>query len=225
MKIVVISDIHNDVENLMKFLDEIEKTNFDVLICPGDLTDTIAPKGFSKVEIGKLIIEELKSLKKPILICPGNQDREIIKVIEDAKISLHGRGVKIGKYGFYGFGGAKTPFNTSLEPSEEEIENGLKKAYESVKDAKVKIQVTHIPPARTKLDKIFTGAHVGSEVVRKFIEEKMPCVAICAHVHEGRGIDEIGKTKIINSGRFPEGYYGLIELNEKIEKIEIVNLT
>lgn len=224
MKILILSDIHNDVENLMKFIDELKKVRFDVLICPGDLTDTLTPKGFSKEEIGKLIIEELKIFKKEILIVPGNQDKELIKILEDEGMSLHGKGKIIGKYGFYGFGGAKTPFQTSLEPSEEEIEKGLKKAFEDVKKAKIKIQVTHAPPARTKIDKIFTGAHIGSEVVRKFIEEKKPILAISAHVHEARGIDEIGKTKLINSGRFPEGYYGFVEINDEIEKIEIVNL-
>ncbi len=224
MKILILSDIHNDVENLMKFLDELKNVKFDVLICPGDLTDTLTPKGFTKEEIGKLIIEEFKVFKKKILVVPGNQDKELIKFFENEGMSLHGKGKIIGNYGFYGFGGARTPFQTSLEPGEKEIENGLKKAFNEVKKVRKKIQVTHIPPARTKIDKIFTGAHVGSEVVRKFIEEKQPLLAISAHVHEARGIDEIGKTKVINSGRFPEGYYGFVEINEEIEKIEIINL-
>lgn len=224
MRILIVSDIHNDIENLMKFLDELKNVKFDVLVCPGDLTDTLTPKGFSKEEIGKLIIEEFKTLKKKILVVPGNQDKELIQLFEEEGISLHGKGKIIEDYGFYGFGGAKTPFGTSLEPTEEEIKNGLEKALNDVKKLKKKIQVTHVPPARTKIDKIFTGAHVGSETVRRFIEEKQPLLAISAHVHEARGVDEIGRTKIINSGRFPEGYYGLVEINDEIEKIEIINL-
>ena len=224
MRLLIISDIHNDVENWMKFLDKIEKIDFDVLICPGDLTDTLTPKGFTKEEIGKLIIEELKALKKPLLVVPGNQDREIIDLLEKEGISLHGKGKEIEGYGFYGFGGARTPFGTSLEPSEEEIKAGLEKAFEEIKDLEKKIQVTHMPPARTRVDQIFTGAHVGSEVIRKFIEEKQPILAISAHVHEARGVDEIGKTKIINSGRFPEGYCGLVELDEKVKKAEVISL-
>ena len=224
MRLLIISDIHNDVENWMKFLDKIEKIDFDVLICPGDLTDTLTPKGFTKEEIGKLIIEELKALKKPLLVVPGNQDREIIDLLEKEGISLHGKGKEIEGYGFYGFGGARTPFGTSLEPSEEEIKAGLEKAFEEIKDLEKKIQVTHMPPARTKVDQIFTGAHVGSEVIRKFIEEKQPILAISAHVHEARGVDEIGRTKIINSGRFPEGYCGLVEINEEVKKAEVISL-
>lgn len=224
MKILILSDIHNDIENLMKFLDELKNAKFDVLICPGDLTDTLTPKGFSKEEIGELIIEEFRIFKKKILAVPGNQDRELIQFFEKEGISLHGKGKIIEGYGFYGFGGAKTPFQTSLEPTEEEIKIGLERAFEDIKKVKKKIQVTHVPPAKTKIDRIFTGAHVGSEAVRKFIEEKQPLLAISAHVHEARGIDEIGKTKLINSGRFPEGYYGLVEINDAVEKIEIINL-
>ncbi len=224
MRLLIISDIHNDVENWMKFSDKIEKIDFDILICPGDLTDTLTPKGFTKEEIGKLIIEELKALKKPLLVVPGNQDREIIDLLEKEGISLHGKGREIDGYGFYGFGGARTPFGTSLEPSEEEIKAGLEKAFQEIKDLEKKIQVTHMPPARTKVDQIFTGAHVGSEVIRKFIEEKRPILAISAHVHEARGVDEIGRTKIINSGRFPEGYCGLVEIEEGVKKAEVINL-
>ncbi|MFB0544221.1 MAG: metallophosphoesterase, partial [Asgard group archaeon] len=86
------------------------------------------------------------------------------------------------------------------------------------------VQVTHVPPARTKLDIIPSGAHVGSENVRKFIEEKQPNAAICAHVHEARGVDELGKTKIINSGRFPEGYCGLVTVKKEETTTKIVNL-
>lgn len=223
MNILIISDIHNDVENLMDYIDKIAMLEFDVLIFPGDFTD-VPPKGFSSLEISRVIIEELKSLKKPILSVPGNWDKDIIDFLEKEKMSIHGHGKIIHDVGFYGFGGARTPFNTSFEPSEEEIEIGLKKAFEEVKDAKVKVQVTHAPPARTKVDVVYSGAHVGSEVVRKAIENFKPALAISAHIHEARGIDEINGTKLINAGRFPEGYCGFAAIkNEKVEA-KIINL-
>ncbi len=97
------------------------------------------------------------------------------------------------------------------------------RVIEEVKHVKKIVQVTHMPPFKTKLDVVYTGAHVGSEVVRKFIEEYKPLVAISAHIHEARGIDEIGKTKLINSGRFPEGYCGLVSINEEVNA-RIINL-
>jgi len=218
MKILALSCIHNDIENLLKYLDELKSINFDVIVCPGDFTDTEL-KGFTRLDLGKLIIEEMRELNKPILVVPGAWDKELIEFFEKEGISIHGKGQKIDDVGFYGFGGAKTPFGLPFEPTEEEIMEGLEKGYKMIEDSKFKIQVTHSPPANTKLDKIFSGAHVGSESVRKFIEEKQPDAAICAHIHEGKGVDEIGKTKIINTGRFPEGYYGLILITD--EKVEV----
>lgn len=223
MNILVLSDIHNDVENIINFVDKISMLDFDVIVCPGDFAD-IPPKGFTKVDITRLILEELRSLKKPIIAVPGNQDKEVVAFLEKEKVSVHGRGVVIDGFGFFGYGGARTPFKTSLEPSEEEIGTGLKDAYNDVNGVKTLVLVTHMPPARTRLDGLYGNAHVGSEAVRKFIEEKQPALAVSAHLHELRGVDDIGKTKLINSGRFPEGYCGLVSIENDKVSAKIVNL-
>jgi len=223
-KILIISDIHADIENILNLLDKVKAYEFDLVICPGDLIDINLPKGFTPKDIGKIIIEELRTLKKPLLIAPGNMDSEILDLLEEEKISLHGNGVKFGDYGIYGFGGARTPFGTMLEPSEIEIENGLRKGFAKVEDAKYKIQVTHMPPARTKVDILFSGAHVGSEAIRKFIEENKPILAISSHIHEARGIDKINNTVLINSGKFSEGYCGLVEIENGNVKAKILSL-
>lgn len=223
MRILVIGDMHNDVENLMQYIDMASQLRFDIIVCPGDFTD-IAPKGFSSIEIGRLILEQLKATGKPLLAVPGNQDDRMIPVFEREGISVHGRGKVVDGIGFYGFGGAKTPFGTAYEPGEEDIEAGVRDAYESVKDVPIRVQVTHNPPIGTRLDMISTGAHVGSPVVRKLIEELKPAAAICAHIHEARGVDEIGQTKVINPGRFPEGYCGIIDIREGTVDMKVVNL-
>ena len=223
MKILAIADIHNDLENLMGYLDKVSEMDFDVIVCPGDFTD-VEPKGFTSEEIGRIVLEELKSLGKPIVAVPGNWDRDIINILEEEGVSVHGKGKIIENVGFYGFGGAKTPFNTKYEPSEEEIEAGLRKAFKEIKDATFKVQVTHAPPFETRLDMAFSGAHVGSKVVRALIEEFKPVVAICAHIHEGRGTDRIRDTLVVNPGRFPEGYCALVEVGERVNA-ELVNLT
>ena len=225
MKIIVVADMHNDVENAMPLLEKIRDIGVDIIICPGDFTDFVLPKKFTRVEMAKVILEELRSLGKPIVAVPGNQDKEIIALLEREGVSVHGIGKVIDGIGIYGFGGAKTPFSSAYEPDEKEVEAGLRSAYESVKDAKLKIQVTHNPPANTKIDMIPSGAHVGSEAVRKFIEEKQPAAAIAAHLHESRGVDMIGNCKVINSGRFPEGYCGLIEINNGVVDAKVVSLT
>lgn len=212
--IAVIGCIHGDIENLMKFLDKISLLDIDILVCPGDFTDFTIPKGFSRVDICRIILEELRGVGKPVLTVPGSWDGELIDFLKKEKVSIHAEGKIIDGIGFYGYGGAKTPFNTPFEPSEGEIELGLEKSFSEIKKAEIKIQVTHAPPSQTKVDKIVSGAHVGSDAVRNFIEKNRPNVAICAHIHESRGVDELGRTKIINSGRFPEGYVGFVEIND-----------
>lgn len=227
MRIVVIGDIHNDVENLIQLLDKVGGLKPDVIVFSGDLVDVgVDLRGFTRVDIANLVLEELNVLNVPVLAVPGNQDKSILSLLEERGISLHGVGRDVNGVGFYGFGGAKTPFGTPLEPEEEELDAGLRKAYDSIKRKKIKVQVTHAPPHNTKLDIITSGAHVGSRVVRRIIEELSPNAAICAHIHEARGVDFIGNTKIVNAGRFPEGYCGVvdIDLRASTTKAEIVNL-
>lgn len=214
MKIAALGCIHGDIENLSRFLDKISLLDIDVIICPGDFTDYNIPKGFSRLDIGHIILEEMKSLGKPVLVVPGSWDKELVDLFRKEKVSIHGEGRTVGEIGFFGYGGAKTPFNTPFEPSEGEIEIGLEKALSEIKNTKIKVMVTHAPPIKTMLDIIPSGAHVGSEVIRKFIEKNQPNIAISSHIHESRGTDEIGKTKIINPGRFPEGHFGLITIND-----------
>ena len=226
MKILVISDIHGDVENILRFLDRVKELEFEVVVCPGDLTDPFSlPKGFTQLEIAKLILEELKSLGKPLLVVPGNNDTpEILNWLEKEKVSLHGKGKKIGEVGFYGCGGAKTPFNTSFELDEVEMRTWLEKGWEEVKECELKVQVTHSPPFNTRVDRIFSGGHVGSKVIREFILEKKPQVAISAHIHEAKGVDRLNGTLLMNSGKFPEGNVGWIEISKDKVDGKIINL-
>lgn len=223
MQILVIGDIHNDVEKIMSFSDNLELLKFDAIVCPGDFTD-IPPRGFSRTDIAKVILEQLKLFGKPIFAVPGNFDKDIIELLEKENVNIHGRGKILNEVGFYGYGGAKTPFNTSLEPSESEMKSGLETAFSKVKNSKYKVQVTHNPAFGTKLDMIYTGVHVGSVGVREFILENKPNVAVSAHIHEARGVDEIGQTKLINAGRFPEGYYGLISIKNGVVEVKVENL-
>jgi hypothetical protein len=225
MNIVVVSDIHGDIENLFTYFDKIKELVFDVIVCPGDFTDANIPKGFTQEDVARLIIKELKLLKKPILAVPGNVDtKNMIKIFEDEGISIHGKGKIIGDFGFYGYGGAQTPFETNIEPTEEELKLGLKNSWNEVKNAKYKVQITHTPPIGTRVDMIQSGLHVGSNAVREAIETYEPVAAISAHIHEARGTDRVKKTFIINSGRFPEGYFGLINIENDNVSGKIFNL-
>lgn len=225
MDLLVIGDNHGDIENMISYIEKLENFNIDVIIYMGDFTDLNTPKGFTQKDITNILIEELKSLGKTILAIPGNNDtKDIIEILEKQGISLHSEGKIIGEYGFYGFGGAKTPFKTPFEPTEEELKQGLERAYNQVSSTKYKIQITHNPPINTGIDVIRAGAHVGSPIVRKFIEEKKPIIALSAHIHEAKGVDKLGETFLLNAGKFPEGYFGLININGNDVKGRVLNL-
>ncbi len=225
MDIVVVSDIHGDVENLLSYLDKIKELNFDVVVCPGDFTDVDLPRGFTQEGVAELIIKELKSLNKPLLCVPGNVDsRGVLDVLENEGVSVHGNGRVVLGFGFYGYGGAKTPFKTNIEPEEEELKLGLSSGWKDVQGVKQKIQITHNPPLGTRIDTLQAGAHVGSHVVREFIEVHRPIVAISSHIHEARGIDKLSGSFLLNSGKFSEGYFGLINIGEKEVSGKVLNL-
>ncbi len=225
MRILAIACIHNDIESLLNLLDKISGEKFDVVVCPGDFTDLSLPKGFTRVDVGKLILEELRNAGKPIVTVPGSWDKELIEFLDKQNVSVHGKSIVVNDVAFYGYGGARTPFGTPFEPSDLEIENGLRAAYKNISHKAVKVQVTHAPPANTKLDVIYSGAHVGSEAVRKIIQEFEPTVAISAHIHESKGVDALGKTTLVNPGRFPEGTCALIDIDNGKATAKIVSLT
>jgi len=223
--LLVIGDNHGDIENMISYLEKLEAFKFDAVVYMGDFTDLNILKGFTQKDITQIIIEELKTLKKPILAIPGNNDtKEVLEIMEKEGISIHGKGKIIDDYGFYGFGGAKTPFATPFEPTEEELKEGLEGAYKQVLSAKYKIQITHNPPYNTQMDIIRAGVHVGSQVVRKFIEDKKPVLAVSAHIHEAKGVDRLNDTFLLNPGKFPEGHFGLVSVDGKDVKGRILNL-
>ncbi|WP_243678145.1 hypothetical protein [Vulcanisaeta distributa] len=76
------------------------------------------------------------------------------------------------------------------------------------------ILVSHYPPYGTSVDRAWSGAHIGSKSVRKFVEDIKPLAVLCGHVHESRGIDRLGNTIIVNPGPLANGYYAIININD-----------
>ena len=224
MEILTLSCIHNDIENIMGLVDQAKKFDYDVVVFPGDFTDLNFPKHFDRIDITKIILAELQDLGKPLLCVPGSWDKDVIDLLDKKKVSVHGKGTMIDDVGFYGYGGARTPFGTPFEPQDDEIELGLIKGYKQIKDAKMKVQVTHMPPARTAVDRIPSGAHVGSEGVRRFIENAQPNLAISAHIHEARGTDDLKRTILVNPGRLPEGSCAVVSMKPEGTKVKMLNL-
>lgn len=210
MKILAVADLHGDkegVKNIEKFLEK----NYDVLIIAGDITQ------FGPVARAKEILDKLESEDIRILLMPGNCDpKNVLSILEERDVNLHLKSVKLGDITFMGLGGSNpTPFDTPFELSEEKIKENLHPLSRGTGDKWVLI--SHAPPYNTTADLTSDNVHAGSKSVRQIIEEREPQLNICAHIHEARGMDNIGLTKVVNPGPITEGYATEVEIEETIE--------
>ena len=220
MKLLILSDIHGEYEKLKKIVESLNE-NFDVIICNGDITDMFnVPKEFSQLDVADIVIQKLLSIGKPLLCVPGNHDPyEIIPILDDYGVNIHEKIKTINGIDFIGFGGADTPFNTKFEPGEKEIEESLNKMQKKIKNKFVLI--VHNPPKNTKLDTTSSGLHVGSAAIREFILNKKPILTVSAHIHEAKGIDNLGSTVLFYPGPVFEGFYGVVEIRGNEIKCDI----
>ena len=184
----------------------------DGIIVGGDLTTYGSP------EEGEKAIRVFKSSGAPVFAVAGNMDSPEFDASHEALgVSINARGILLGEVGFFGVSASPfTPMHTPYEITEEEIARRAEAGWNDVAGARWKIFVPHAPPRDTKLDRLVLGQHVGSTAVREFIERQQPDVVVCGHIHEARGLDTIGKTKIINCGPAGKGYYAVIEIGSDV---------
>lgn len=157
----------------------------------------------------------------------GNFDRpEVDGYLQDLDINLHGQARMVGgEVCLVGLGGANpTPFNTPSEFDEEELlaiaTRAMEQGREFVELAEPLyrhhiplILVSHAPPRGTLVDRLHNGRHVGSSAVRAIIERYQPELCIAGHIHEGRGIDHIGKTPVYNPGALVDGHHMAVSVD------------
>lgn len=208
MKILAVGDMHGNYQKIIHYL---QRNKVDLVILTGDITH------FGPAELGEEILDEISQFDTPVLAVPGNCDPENIhgKIDNSKAINIHGRSIVIKDIGICGFGGSNpTPFSTPLEFEEVQIYDEACKVLDEVKEQNITIFVTHAPPFQTNTDLLPSGMHVGSESLRRLIEEHQPSINICGHIHESRGMDEIGKTQVINPGQIEEGYVCLIHIDD-----------
>ena len=219
MKIIAFGDLHMAVQ-ICRNIPDIKDA--DLLIATGDLTN------YGKKPEAKAVLEELLEINPHLLAIIGNLDNfEINDYLDQLDLNLHGQAKLLqNKVCIMGVGGSNiTPFSTPFEMTEEQIGTVLGSAYDQAKEylslvtpsgkARVPLLlISHTPPYGTKVDKLKNGKHVGSKAVRRFIEKHQPELCVCGHIHEARGEDTIGKTKIVNPGMLQHGGWVEIEFKQ-----------
>ena len=179
----------------------------DCAVLTGDLTHFGDPPDAFRV------VGAIRANCPNVLAVTGNLDMAwVIDAFRADGISLHGEGRRLGSLGVFGCGGSNiTPLDTPTELTEEEITEVLARGHAAVADAPHHLMICHTPPYDTRLDRLVNGRPVGSPAVRTFIETHTPDVAVVGHIHEGRGTETIGRTRVLNAGALRDGGYVVVE--------------
>lgn len=210
---MVVSDFHGSLEASRQAASKAEQIHADVVIVSGDITD------FGSVQNARQLLSPLAELQLPVLFVPGNCDPPSLAEInlKNARC-IHGSCATYNNVMFAGVGGGPiSPFNTPFEMTEDQIMKVLNQSFRQCQPKPWRILVSHTPPKNTKLDAAFSGEHVGSSSLRQYIEKKQPSIVFCGHIHEARGIDNIGNTVIVNSGPARHSQCAVANINEDIE--------
>ena len=215
MKFLVLSDLHANNSILDKMNEQFSKA--DGVIFAGDFAECFKP------ETGKAALEALCTKHDSIFAVLGNCDEpEFIEELEEQDICVERSLVFHDGLAFAGSGGG-TYFTgkTANEREENDILSDFNIVENSVKDTgdaslwKSLILVSHNPPKDTKCDAVNAELHAGSQIFTDFIKENQPLAVICGHIHEGRAIDKIGETVVINPGALLESNYAWLEVEKK----------
>ncbi len=215
MKVLVLSDIHGNVERLGEIIKLIHNKKLELILICGDLTN----QG-SKEETER-VLEKLNGFR--VLAVPGNVDTvHVVETLEEKGMSLHGKVKEIEGFSFVGFGGGSLETPGGFLESEETIKEGLLKLCKGKRNI---VMVTHMPPFGTTIDASRSGGHIGSLAVKEVVEKVQPLVLLCGHAHNAFGEIKIGKTDCINIGEAREGRAILLELRKegkiKWERIQL----
>ncbi len=192
IRILASTDLHEDMNAVKRIVKYSPLA--DVVVVAGDLSNF--DRGLRRVLV------ELNKSKAKVLVIPGNHEDEedIIENSVDLHniINIHKSFFMVKDSLFLGYGGSNF---TNTDKEFLTIEPYFDKLIKKKNPGKI-IFITHNPPFNTKLDDL-NGYHIGTKEFSDFIDKEKPDLVICGHLHENFGVtQEIGKTKIINPGKF-----------------------
>jgi hypothetical protein len=179
--------------------------------------------------------DKLRGTKVRCFVQPGNDDAlSIDDVLSTSKsiVNPEGKLVDLGEgYEMVSTGYANpTPWNCPRDIKEEELASRINAMTSKVRDPSKCVFNFHCPPYNSELDVApeideklnviikhgqMQMAPVGSKAVRAAIETVAPLLGLHGHIHESRGVFNIGRTTCINPGS---------EYSEGILRGVIVNL-
>jgi Icc-related predicted phosphoesterase len=209
MRIIALADVHGSYGAMEAILEAEEP--YDAVVLAGDVTT----KG--TVQELESALQSLRSYGRPVLAVAGNMDPPLLEqALIRLGVGINGKGRVVGDVGFFGVSACPpTPFHSPNVASEEEIARRAEEGWKDVASARWTLFVPHAPPAQTALDRTFLGTHAGSRSVREFIERRSPHAVVCGHIHEARGVEKLGFTRMVNCGSAARGYYAVVTFDSE----------
>ncbi|MCB1193004.1 MAG: metallophosphoesterase [Leptospiraceae bacterium] len=142
----------------------------------------------------------------PTLFLPGNYDLDLQYTALYDK-DLHRKSSEIDGIKLTGYGGA--PIATSGIPEKLAVKfheyhkdgSFYSEPEDFLKEELPDIAVVHTP-ARGFLDKVPSFGNVGSDGIRRYVDECAPPLLVSGHVHEDQGIIKKNGTILLNSSNF-----------------------
>ena len=163
------------------------------------------------------LIEDMvkKYLHSEAWFLPGNYDIDL-QYTDLYERDLHRKSIEYGGMKISGYGGA--PIVTSGIPEKLAVKfheynrNGdvYSEPEDFFREEMPDIMAIH-NPAYGFLDKIPSYGHIGSQGIRRYIDDESPALVLSGHVHEDQGIIKQRNTLFLNPSNFGpvESVYGL----------------
>jgi uncharacterized protein len=210
MRIAYVVDVHDRFDAVGRALEETG--DVDLLLVGGDITTAGSPEDAARA------IETWQPLVPRLLAVAGNMDSPAIDArLAQLGVALDGRGIVVDGVGVCGVSAAPlSPMHTPYELTDEELAHRAHDAFAAIAGARLKVFCPHAPPFDTACDRLPSGEHVGSGVIRDVVEREQPDVVLCGHIHESRGTDTIGRSSIVNPGPVGAGHFALLDVDDAI---------
>jgi uncharacterized protein len=219
----VIGDVHGALPIARAVADELRPLGVDIVLLVGDLLPAVLSRRYlsdGRRELREML-HQVRSIFAPtgarLAWVPGNHDPSGLK----ARDNCDRRALSVSGIRVFGIGGAGPHrFGFRYEWNEEEIGSLLPPPHD--------ILLTHAPPLDTRLDRLASGDHVGSQAVRDIAVHRSR-VLVCGHIHESAGVDRLDNLPMLNAGAlgdpFGKPQYGLVELSDDHTTVTHVDLT
>lgn len=208
MYVIALPDLHGDARLLPLLAAEFARA--DAVLLVGDLTTGGLP------DPARHIVQTLRQHTKQVLAVCGNWDTQATAAYLSAEgINLEDGPHTLGDVTFFGVGGSLgTGAGSPNEYTEAVYAARFATLQASVLQARCAVIVCHQPPFRTLCDRAQFGQHVGSLEVRRFLERTRPLACVTGHIHEGIGVDKIGRTTVVNPGPLWMGGYATLHIDD-----------